>query len=488
MPMYNSALAHKNINTLIEHADKNEFILTQLFAQEANRAELFTLNYDNISLDYSKNLISQTTLKVFEQALNNCNLKENITNMLKGDSINTSEQRSALHIALRSKHDLIPKYISTKVADCLSSMEEFALSIKPNITDIIHIGIGGSDLGPKMVYDSLKAGYAKKLKAYFVSNVDASYLDSVLDKLNPDNTLILVCSKTFSTIESLQNFSICQQWLGENNLTNVVAITSASNLAKNLGINQIFDFPDWVGGRFSVWGTVGLVIILCYGIQIFKQFLAGAENMDNHFIHKDFNQNMPQILAMLGIWYRNVFNISSYCIAPYAANLAEFPGYLQQLEMESNGKSIGIDNKRLSYHTAPVIFGEVGSNCQHAFFQLLHQGTQWMPIDFISYKTPHHKYIHQHNLLLKNCFAQSKALMYGELSDRPYLNNIGNRPSNTILLNDLSAYSIGNLLALYEHKVYTQGVFWHINSFDQWGVEFGKKLALNLENYEDCII
>ncbi len=485
--MYNSEVAYQSILDLQNHAQNNTFILSELFNQYNNtydRNTLFSAATSHIQLNYAKNLIKQNSLDLFESLLNKANIKNAIQHMLSAKCMNTLEQRPALHIALRSNHDLIPAWVKKEVNYSLQRMHDFCQSIHSanTITDIVHIGIGGSDLGPKMVYHALAHQYTKKIQAHFLNNIDGAQLEEMLANLNPQNTLVIVCSKTFTTLETCQNLIACIEWLKQckhiqNYTQHLIAISANNEQPKAYGIEHIFNFSDWVGGRFSVWSAVGLVIMLCYGSEVFKLLLQGAANMDSNFIHAPFTENIPQILAMLGIWYRNAFHVPNYCIAAYAQNLNYFTAYLQQLDMESNGKSIGMDNKRLPYHTAPVIFGEVGTHCQHAYFQLLHQGTQWIPVDFIAYETPCHRYPQHHKILLQNCLAQAEALMLGKHDNNPHLIHVGNRPSNMLMLKDLSAFSIGSLLAMYEHKIFTQGIFWHINSFDQWGVEFGKKIA-----------
>ncbi|MFM2344446.1 MAG: hypothetical protein RLZZ210_1057 [Pseudomonadota bacterium] len=481
--MYNSEIAYNSILELQQHAQNNSFILTELFHTQ-DRDAIFSINTPNLHLNYAKNLITDETIKLFDKLLSIAQIKKSIQSMLSGECINMLEQRPALHIALRTEHDSIPNWIKQQVKQSLSDMEEFCQSIhqENKITDIIHIGIGGSDLGSKMVYHAFSGIYPRKVNAHFLNNIDGAQLEQITSQLKAKNTLIIVCSKTFTTLETCQNLESCIEWLKKDfsisdYTQHIVAITANVEKPKEQGIKHIFGFSDWVGGRFSLWSAVGLIIMICYGAKVFKELLAGASDMDKNFIQEPIHNNMPQIMAMLGIWYRNAFNVPNYCIAAYAQNLNYFTAYLQQLDMESNGKSIGVDNKRLPYHTAPIIFGEVGTHCQHAYFQLLHQGTQWVPVDFISYINPHHQYKNHHKILLQNCFSQAKALMLGKHDNNPHFIHIGNRPSNMLLLKNLNAFAIGSLLALYEHKVFTQGIFWHINSFDQWGVEFGKQLA-----------
>jgi glucose-6-phosphate isomerase len=482
--LYDSKKAYSSIIAMQKHASNNEFILNNLFSQDDNRLQNFSIHSTNAGMhfDFSKNLIDHATMDIFAKCLKDANIQQYINDMLCGKCINQSEQRPVLHVALRSFHPLIPKNVVNEVNLSLAKMVDFChvMRANNNITDIIHIGIGGSDLGPKMVYHALEHTYKSKFKVHFLNNIDGAQLEHILDRLEAKNTLIISCSKTFTTLETCANLDACIAWLNLYNISiskHVVAITANVEQAKKYDIEQIFSFEQWVGGRFSLWSSVGLVIMLCYGEQVFKELLAGAAHVDKEFINNDFKQNIPQILAMLGIWYRNVFNLQQYCVSAYAENLHGFTAYLQQLDMESNGKSVGMDNRLLPYHTAPIVFGEVGTHCQHAYFQLLHQGTQSIPVDFITYKHAHHKYARHHDILLQNCFAQAQALMIGQYDNNANLIHIGNRPSNTIILDYINANCIGALLATYEHKIFTQGVFWHINSFDQWGVEFGKKLA-----------
>jgi glucose-6-phosphate isomerase len=376
------------------------------------------------------------------------------------------------------------------------------------ITDVVNIGIGGSDLGPKMACQALRSFVHPRLTMHFVSNVDGHDLDAVLKKTNPDTTLFIIASKTFTTLETMMNAQSARAWLLRNGSESdlpkhFAAVSTNTEAVKAFGIDpeNMFPFWDWVGGRYSVWSAIGLSLALAIGFEHFSQFLAGAHAMDRHFRTAPLEQNMPAILALIGVWQRNFFNSTSISIAPYHQDLRYFPSYLQQLEMESNGKRVAADGTPLSIASCPVIWGDVGTNGQHAYFQLLHQGTDVIPVDFIAALKPGHELPGHHAALLANCFAQSEAFMRGKTPEQvradidagnatdPDVDYLvshktfpGNRPSNTILMDALTPATLGALIALYEHKTFVQGLLWGVNSFDQWGVELGKVLAKNIES------
>jgi glucose-6-phosphate isomerase len=374
------------------------------------------------------------------------------------------------------------------------------------IRNIVNIGIGGSDLGPQMIINGLTPYWDKSLTPHFIANIDAADLCDTLSSIDPETSLFIIASKTFTSIETMSNAHAVREWFlnapgaRESDIKkHFVAVSSAVHEVEAFGIapENMFEFWEWVGGRYSLWSAIGLSIALMVGMPNFRALLAGAHEMDQHFHDAPFEQNMPVIMAMLGIWYRDFFDASSYAILPYDHHLRKLPAYLQQSDMESNGKSVTSDGQRVDYHTGPVIWGAAGANGQHAFYQLIHQGTQLIPADFIapveSHYQTHTRYGEHHRLLLSNCIAQSQALMFGRLPQHvekeyaetpeliPHCSFEGNRPSNTLLIDKITPHSLGALIALYEHKIFTQGVIWNINSFDQWGVELGKRLSAEIE-------
>ncbi len=500
--------------------------LRQLFEADPKRFSRLSLYQNGIFLDYSKNILNQNILTDLLSLARECGVSEQIERAFLGEEINTTECRSVLHTALRNLgssavyihgEDVMPEVNSVlkkmrSFTDKVRLGEWKGVSGKP-ITDIVNIGIGGSDLGPAMAVQALKPYTRENLKTHFVSNVDGSQIEDTLALLDYETTLFVVVSKTFTTQETLANANTAKRWLiercGESTATSkhFVAVSTNHKAVSAFGVDtaNMFEFWDWVGGRYSMWSAVGLSIALAIGMDRFEEFLGGGYAMDQHFRNTAFEENMPVILAMLGIWYRNFLNTNSQLIAPYDQHLHRLPAFLQQLEMESNGKATNKSGQDVDVNTCPVIWGEPGTNGQHAFFQLLHQGTDIIPTDFIVPIKAQHKLPDQHQLLLSNCIAQSESLMKGKSLDEvkdelrakglaerdiedlaPFKVFAGNRPSNTLMLDELTPKTLGSLIALYEHKVFVQGVIWDINSFDQWGVELGKELAKTVADELDA--
>jgi glucose-6-phosphate isomerase len=487
-----------------------------MFGADAARFDKFSLQLDGLLLDYSKNLITGETWHLLVALARQSQLETWISRMFTGEKINTSENRAVLHTALRAPRtdtilvdgrNVVPDVHRVleqmrRFSDAVRSGEVRGYSDKP-FRDIVNIGIGGSALGPQMVCEALKS-YGERLNAHFVSNVDATDLVETLKRLNPETTLFIVSSKTFTTQETLANAHSARAWLVRH-LGNEAAVARhfaaiSTNLAATaeFGIDRgnVFEFWDWVGGRYSLWSAIGLPIALFAGMDNFNRLLSGAHAMDRHFREAPLERNMPVILGMLGVWYANFFDAASQAILPYDQYLHRFPAFLQQLEMESNGKRVDRDGNPVDYATGMVIWGEPGTNGQHSFYQLIHQGTHLIPADFLAPITSHNPLGEHHAMLLSNCFAQTEALMLGKSSAEaraeleaqglqgaalesllPFKVFPGNRPTNTLLFDRLDAYTLGMLIALYEHKVFVQSVAWNINAFDQWGVEFGKQLA-----------
>ncbi|MGH1402639.1 MAG: glucose-6-phosphate isomerase [Alphaproteobacteria bacterium] len=464
--------------------------LKDLFETDAKRFERFSLQHDAFLLDYSKQPITQETMEKLFDLAHACSLEEWRTRMFTGQEINTTEKRAVLHTALRTQddtpilidgQDIIPNIRST-----LTRMRSFSDKIRADktYTDIVSIGIGGSDLGASMAYDALRPSCDRDMNMHFVSNVDATHLAETLRVCTPEKTLFIIASKTFTTQETMTNAYSAKQWLEENLKHGDVAdhfVAASINVegAKKFGIpdGHIFPIWDWVGGRFSMWSAIGLPLCIALGFDAFEDMLKGAYEMDQHFLHAPFEKNMPVIMAMLGIWHRNFLNYPALSIVPYDQYLWRFPSYMQQVDMESNGKSVDRDGKPVTYETGPLILGEAGTNAQHAYFQSLHQGTQITPCDFIAVIQSHNPLGDHHEKLLANVIAQSKAMMEGRDSENPHMHFSGNRPSNTLMIEELTPFTLGMLMALYEHKIFVQGIVWHINSFDQCGVELGKVLA-----------
>lgn len=510
-------LAHKHIvQQLREHAEVFKHLhLRDLFNQDSKRFDNFSLTTHDLLLDFSKNLITDKTLPLLYQLANSCELGNRIDQLFTGAKVNTTEGRPALHTALRNR-SCSPMWvdgvnITEEVNDALAQMAAIVEKIhaakwlgfsnKP-ISDVVNIGIGGSDLGPAMATFALSPYDLNKVRLHFVSNIDDSAFFETTRKLNPETTLFIVASKSFTTQETLCNAISAQNWLlkaccDPNNLTShFIAITARPEKAIAWGIDTILPIWDWVGGRFSLCSAIGLPVALAIGMDNFLLLLQGAHAIDQNFRYANFENNLPVILALLSIWYINFFNVHSYAILPYDQYLQHLPAYLQQLEMESNGKYRRLNGEKVTYATSPVIWGMVGCNGQHAFHQLLHQGTGLIPIDFILPLTSQHPIEDHHNWLVANCLSQSQALMCGktEREVRQELQNqglstieienllphqvlLGNRPSNTMLIPKLTPFFLGALIATYEHKVFVQSVIWDINCFDQWGVELGKQLT-----------
>ncbi len=467
--------------------------LTELFAGDPDRFANLSLRLGDFLLDYSKNLVTADTLKLLVALARERRLGEEIQRLFNGDKINTSENRPALHTALR---DIVPVMVDgvdvmPQVQDTLARMRTFADGVRAGsiagpdgrkFTDVINIGIGGSYLGPALVTTAL-APYAEDgPHIHYIANVDAGAAYRTLAALNPATTLAIVESKTFSTTETLTNAKLVRDWLGLKPGTaggnQLVAVTANTKLAAEFGIAPSHVFPcwDWVGGRYSLWSAMGLPIALAVGMDHFEQLLRGAHEMDAHFRDSPFERSMPVVLALLGIWYNNFFGAESHAILPYDESLALLSAHLQQLDMESSGKQVTRDGKAVDCDTGMIIWGSTGTNAQHSFFQLLHQGTRLVPADFIAACEPHHGNTASHSILLANFFAQTAALMNGAPAD----GFPGNRPSNSILIQKLTPRTLGMLIALYEHKVFVQNTIWGVNAFDQPGVELGKRLATRI--------
>ncbi len=485
--------------------------LRQAFAKDENRFEKFHVEWQDFLLDYSKNLIDEKTMKLLEKWANERHLDSAIKAMFSGEKINTTEGRAVLHTALRNRSGnpifVDGKDVMPDILAVLDKMHHFSDSVRngtwsgatgKRITDIVNIGIGGSDLGPVMVAKALTPYRDSNLHLHFVSNVDGTDMAEVLRQCYPETTLFIISSKTFTTLETMTNAKTARSWivkaLGEEAVSkHFVAVSTNTQEVKKFGIDpdNMFVFWNWVGGRYSIWGSIGLSVMIGIGYEQFIQMLEGAHAMDQHFEKADFKSNMPVILGLLGAWYTGYMGAESYAVLPYDQYLARLPAYLQQLDMESNGKSIDKDGRAVSYPTGPILFGEPGTNGQHSFYQLIHQGTHLIPVDFIIPVHSHNEIGNHHDILLANMVAQSEALMRGknkqELIEEgvnkeliPFKTFTGNRPSNTILIDKITPYTLGALVALYEHKVFVMGVLWNINSFDQFGVELGKQLAKNI--------
>ncbi|NTU58292.1 MAG: glucose-6-phosphate isomerase [Chlorobiaceae bacterium] len=499
------------------HHDIEKTAISDLFRTEQDRNIRFSVSSPGIHLDYSKNRITARTMELLLDLARSTGLEKKRRQMFGGEVINFTERRSVLHTALRRP----PGYsmvidgddVSAEVSSVLDQMKSFCGKVisgewrgysGKRMTDVVNIGIGGSDLGPYMVTEALKPFAHGSLRVHFVSNIDGSHLAETLRGLKPETTLFIVASKTFTTQETLTNAMSARDWFltGAVDRAHVashfVAVSTNRKQVEEFGIDaeNMFRFWDWVGGRYSLWSAIGLSIALYLGFDRFSELLAGANAMDEHFQNAPFEENMPVIMAMLGIWYNNFLDARSHAIIPYDQYLHRFPAYLQQLDMESNGKRVDRVGRETDYATGPVIWGEPGTNAQHAFFQLLHQGPGIVPADFIVALKTQNPIGPHHDMLVANCFAQTEALMCGKSEAEaraeleaagyeglelrmllPHKVFPGNRPTNTIVLDELNPFILGSLIALYEHKVFVQGVVWDINSFDQWGVELGKQLA-----------
>ncbi|MGZ8294293.1 MAG: glucose-6-phosphate isomerase [Telluria sp.] len=510
-----------SFQALENHAvDAEDWQLRGLFAADAERFPKLTVDAAGLFLDYSKNRLDGRTLELLVDLARERGLEARRDAMFAGEKINTTEGRAVLHTALRAPRtaqlEVDGQDVIADVHKVLDRVRAFSDAVRAGtwlgfsgkpITDIVNIGIGGSDLGPKMVCLALRQYTHPRMTMHFVSNVDGHDIDAALAKVNPETTLFIIASKTFTTAETMMNAQTARSWFLQHGpaselARHFVAVSTNTEAIKEFGIDpaNMFPFWDWVGGRYSVWSAIGLPIALAVGFGYFNDLLAGAHAMDLHFKEAPLDKNMPALLGLIGFWNRQFLDCESVSIAPYHQDLNRFPAYLQQLEMESNGKRVTRDGHPVDTETCPVIWGDCGTNGQHAYFQLLHQGTEVTPIDFIAALRPAHEYENHHAALLANCFAQSEAFMKGKtlaevradlqqqgLSpteiDRlaPHKTFPGNRPSNTILMEYLNPFTLGALIALYEHKTFVQGVIWDVNSFDQWGVELGKVLAKNIE-------
>ncbi len=477
--------------------------LKDLFAKDPERFKKLAFALPGMLVDFSKNLVAPDTLDLLLRLAADSGLEKARDAMFAGDKINTTENRAVLHTALRAPDDAALKVdgqnVSEDVADVLYRMESFADSIQTgvwrgyngkDITDVVNIGIGGSSLGPRLVTEALASYHVPRLACHFVANVEASDLALTLKGLSPETTLFIVASKTFTTAETMQNANIARTWIVNHYkdeqaiARHFVAASTNLEAVKKFGIapDNMFPFWDWVGGRYSVWSAIGLSVMLAVGRENFDEFLAGAREMDAHFRAAPLKQNVPVLMGLIGLWYRDFLGFPAYAVIPYHNCLNRLPAFLQQLDMESNGKSVTKDGKLVGCPTGPIIFGEPGTDAQHSFFQWLHQGTDTVPIDFIATVKTRFGNADQQAMLLANFLAQSEALMTGkENKAEPHRNFAGNRPSTTILLDELTPRTLGALLALYEHKVFVQGAVWGIDSFDQWGVELGKVMAKALE-------
>jgi len=486
-----------------------------LFENDSERTTKLHLKWNDFLIDYSKNIITDETLNLLLELAEEVQLKEAIEKYFAGDAINQTENRAVLHTALRAPHSsnivVDGENVMPEIAAVQDRIKAFTNEILKGerkgftgktFTDVVNIGIGGSDLGPAMVVEALQY-YKTHLNIHFVSNVDGDHVNEIIKKLNPETTLFVVASKTFTTQETLSNAETIRTWFlqsaqQEDVAKHFVAVSTNIKNVTEFGIDasNIFPMWDWIGGRFSLWSAVGLSISLCVGYDHFEKLLKGANQMDEHFKAADFNQNIPVVLALISIWYNNFFGAESEALIPYTQYLQKLAPYLQQGIMESNGKSVGRDGNKVNYQTGTIIWGEPGTNSQHAFFQLIHQGTKLIPADFIGFAKPLYGNKDHHEKLMSNFFAQTEALLNGKTESEvqsefkaqgiqkekaafllPYKVFSGNKPTNTLLIQQLTPVTLGSLIALYEHKIFVQGIIWNIFSYDQWGVELGKQLA-----------
>ena len=491
--------------------------MKDLFAQDPDRFAHFSQTFEDLMVDYSKNIITRQTLDLLYRLAESCQLNEATEQLFTGQKINGTEDRAVLHVALRNRSsesiEVDGQDVMPEVNEVLDRMQAFAgrvhdgshtgFSGKP-LTQVVNIGIGGSDLGPVMVTEALKPYWIEGREVYFVSNIDGTHLAEVLKKVDPETTLFLVASKTFTTQETMTNARSARQWFLDHGgsrqdvAKHFIALSTNAEGVKDFGIAEenMFGFWDWVGGRYSLSSSIGMSIALTVGFDNFEKLLDGLHSMDQHFRHADLEENLPVKLALIGIWYTNFFDAETEAILPYDQYLHRFPAYFQQGNMESNGKSVDRNGQPVDYETGPIIWGEPGTNGQHAFYQLIHQGTRLIPCDFIAPARTHNPLGNHHAILLSNFFAQTEALMNGKTADQveaelraagksddeiaellPFKIFDGNRPTNSILVKQITPYTLGQLIALYEHKIFVQGVIWNIYSFDQWGVELGKQLA-----------
>ena len=473
------------------------FDLRPAFAADPQRFATFSQSAPHVFADLSKNLIDDATQALLLDLARQSGLESHRDAMFAGDKINNTEQRAVMHwllrnppLALMNKGRVDIKNVASELADVhatLDAMLAYAEELRADaaITDVVNIGIGGSDLGPPMAVLALDEFVTPGKRFHFVSNVDGHELASVLKKVKVESTLFLIASKTFTTIETMTNAHSAKAWFEAQGGTNIArhfaALTTNVAAANNFGISTTFGFWDWVGGRYSVWSAIGLPLAIAIGAPGFREFLAGAHDMDEHFRTAPLAQNLPVRLGLLDVWYRNFHGFTSRSVAPYHCALKRYPAYLQQLEMESNGKRVDASGAALPYSTSPVVWGEPGTNGQHAYFQMLHQGTDVVPVEFVAVKKPRHSLPGHHTLLLANVLAQAQALMLGKVDAGGHKHFTGNRPSTFLLLDELTPTTLGALIALQEHRVFVSGSLWGINSFDQWGVELGKVLAKDVE-------
>ena len=489
--------------------------MQEMFQADNSRTEKFNLKWNDFLIDYSKNIINQETLDLLLELVEEAGLKNAIADYFEGGIINQTENRAVLHTALRAKESAVinveGQNVVPEVYEVKNKIKAFTNEVTSgqrtgftgkHFTDIVNIGIGGSDLGPAMAVEALQF-YKNHLNVHFVSNVDGDHVNEIIKKLNPETTLFVIVSKTFTTQETLTNSETIRKWFLQSAKQEDVAkhfVAVSTNIAKvtEFGINpdNVFPMWDWVGGRFSLWSAVGLSISLAVGFENFDELLKGANEMDDHFKTTDFDKNVPVVLALLSVWYNNFFGAESEALIPYTQYLQKLAPYLQQGTMESNGKSVGRDGKPVNYQTGTIIWGEPGTNSQHAFFQLIHQGTKLIPTDFIGFIKPLYGDEDHHDKLMSNFFAQTEALLHGKTKEQvqaefdkqglaadkaafllPFKVFAGNKTTNTILIQKLTPRTLGSLIAMYEHKIFVQGIIWNIFSYDQWGVELGKQLA-----------
>ncbi|MEP6596928.1 MAG: glucose-6-phosphate isomerase [Ginsengibacter sp.] len=495
---------------LKEHFSEMKHVqLRDLFKKESDRFKKYSLTMPDILWDYSKNFITDKTLQLLLQLAEECCVKQAIEAMFNAEKINETENRAVLHAALRNFSGkpvfLDGKDVMTQVNEVLKKMENFCNKVHSGewkgytgkkIKYIVNIGIGGSDLGPVMVTEALKPYWIEGMETYFDSNIDASQIAEVLKKITPDETIFLIASKTFTTQETMTNAYSAREWFlksakNESFIAqHFIALSTNKTEVEKFGIdsNNMFMFWDWVGGRYSLWSAIGLSIALTIGYDNFKYLLKGAHEIDKHFRENAFNKNIPVLMALISIWYINFFDASTEAILPYDQYMHRFAAYFQQGNMESNGKHIDRNGEPVSYSTGPIVWGEPGTNGQHAFYQLIHQGTRFIPCDFIAPAISHNPMGMHHKILLSNFFAQTEALMNGKTKEEliadkvdekliPYKTFDGNKPTNSFLIREITPFTLGKLIALYEHKIFVQGIIWNIYSFDQWGVELGKQLA-----------
>lgn len=502
------------------YEDTKDIHMREMFAQDSQRFEKFSLKLNDILFDYSKNRVTQETMDLLLQLAEQSDVAGLRERMFSGETINHTEHRAVMHAALRNKSEepayangvRIDEEIKTELdrvkflAEKIRSRHWLGHSNQP-ITDVVNIGIGGSNLGPLMVTEALHPYSIHDLEIHYVSNLDENHINNTLESLNPDTTLFIIASKSFTTQDTLVNAVTAKEWLmqklhSESDLhKHLVAVTSNVKMAVEFGVKEenIFKMWDWVGGRYSLWSAIGLSIVIAIGAENFDALLEGAHEVDDHFRTAPLEQNIPVIMALIGIWYNNFYNAESIAVLPYDQNMHRFPAYLQQADMESNGKGCDREGASVDYSTGPILFGEIGIASQHAFYQLLHQGTKLVPADMLAPISNYHCIATHHRALMSNIFAQTEALMMGKTEDEvraeltqqgmpekeledllPYKIFPGNRPTNTFLFYTLDPKTLGSLIAMYEHKIFVQGAVWNLNSFDQWGVELGKVLARNI--------